>query len=552
MKKTLCLVFGFILILCSVLLCSCGQNGEDGIKNDGKFEYTLSVDETYYILTSNKNKNAQNVVIESTHKGLPVKTIASKAFVGCMSIKTITVPDSVSVIEKGAFAGCTGIEEISLPFVFGNKEGQSYFGYMFTFEQYPGNSYVPNTLKKINITGGDSITNGAFSNCDYVNEISIANTVTSIETSAFRNCQNLITINIPNSVKTIGNDAFEGCESLKNVHAQDLVGWCQIGFSNREANPLKYGNLCLNGSEEVIKTLVIPTEVTSINSYAFFGCDSIETVVIPDSVTRIGRGVFGECTSIYKIELPFIGYNEMNGQNAILGSIFADENTNTSSYDYKYVPESLKTVVVTNSTSIPALAFNECPNIRSIKLPDNLKTIGNFAFAECVSLTGITIPEGVITIGNNAFQNCTALNDVNIPNGVMTIDEETFKNCYNLSKVKLGSGLTQIGKSAFLKCSAIQEIILPQGLVSIGSIAFGACSSLRKIVIPKNVNYIGSQAFAECSSLTEVTFETVIGWKLYDHPISRTWIDIDSNLASNPVVMAKHLRDDYSKKYWGR
>ncbi len=293
-----------MLIVCAVVLCSCDQNDEAGVRNEGKFEYRLSVDETYYILTANKNKDATSVVIESSHKGLPVKTIASKAFVGCMSLKSIIIPDNITTIEKGAFIGCPVLEEITLPYVIGQKEGQSYFGYLFSLEQYPGNSYVPSTLTKVTITSGEKITNGVFSNCESITEIVLPNTITRIDSGAFHHSDKLTTINIPGSVTYIDRYAFEGCEALEKVVIEDLAKWCHIGFNESTSNPLKYGKLYLDYDGEYQKNVIIPSGATKINSYAFYGCDTIETVVIPNTVEQIGAYIFSECTSLSKVTIP--------------------------------------------------------------------------------------------------------------------------------------------------------------------------------------------------------------------------------------------------------
>ena len=48
-------------------------------------------------------------------------------------------------------------------------------------------------------------------------------------------------------------------------------------------------------------------------------------------------------------------------------------------------------------------AFNRCPYMTSIKLPNTLKYIGKEAFSECNQLFSITIPESVIQYGYNVF-----------------------------------------------------------------------------------------------------------------------------------------------------
>ncbi len=36
------------------------------------------------------------------------------AFAGCTSLKTLTIPDTVRVIEQHAFANCTSLEKVTL------------------------------------------------------------------------------------------------------------------------------------------------------------------------------------------------------------------------------------------------------------------------------------------------------------------------------------------------------------------------------------------------------------------------------------------------------
>lgn len=44
-----------------------------------------------------------------------VKTIPAYAFYGCGGIKSITIPDSVTSIDRGTFYGCSGLTSITIP-----------------------------------------------------------------------------------------------------------------------------------------------------------------------------------------------------------------------------------------------------------------------------------------------------------------------------------------------------------------------------------------------------------------------------------------------------
>ncbi|WP_044975119.1 leucine-rich repeat domain-containing protein [Ruminococcus sp. HUN007] len=54
----------------------------------------------------------------------------------------------------------------------------------------------------------------------------------------------------------------------------------------------------------LIRKIVIEEGITSISSYAFYGCDEAEQIIIPDSVTSIGREAFSGCSMIKELTIP--------------------------------------------------------------------------------------------------------------------------------------------------------------------------------------------------------------------------------------------------------
>ena len=143
----------------------------------------------------------------------------------------------------------------------------------------------PNTLK--------TISDFAFGGTSLVNVV-IPDSVETIDDAAFLWCSSLANVMIGNGVKSIGLNPFAVCASLKSITVSS-------------DNPNYYSkNNCL--IETATKTLVsgcasskIPSDVTTIKDYAFYGCTSLASVEIPDSVTNIKSNAFLYCTSLEKI-----------------------------------------------------------------------------------------------------------------------------------------------------------------------------------------------------------------------------------------------------------
>ncbi|MBQ6934983.1 MAG: leucine-rich repeat protein, partial [Clostridia bacterium] len=128
--------------------------------------------------------------------------------------------------------------------------------------------------------------------------------------------------------------------------------------------------------------------------------------------------------------------------------------------------------------------FGNCTSLKTIKIPDSVKTIGAYAFKDCSSLKEIAIPESVTAIGANAFDSCKLLGTAIIGNGVKTI-----------------------GESAFVDCEELETVTIGKAVETIGSYAFSDCSSLKEIVIPKSVTEISDEVFCDCFNLKYIFFE---------------------------------------------
>lgn len=73
--------------------------------------------------------------------------------------------------------------------------------------------------------------------------------------------------------------------------------------------------------------------------------------------------------------------------------------------------------------------------VRSIYMPNSVKSIGSGAFSSCIFLSNIDMPNSVISIGDYAFMDCSVLSNLVIPDGVISIGCGAFWKCNSLSSI---------------------------------------------------------------------------------------------------------------------
>ena len=256
--------------------------------------------------------------------------------------------------------------------------------YSIERDKYASGDYVISTTFK-----GQPITRigkYAYIQCNGLKSVTIPDTVTVLDAWSLNDCGNLETVYLPASIKTVGVKAFDMCYNLQKVYyAGDVTSWCEVTFESDTSNPMRYAKELYFG-ETLVSDLVIPDNVTTIKDYAFHCANSITSVAIPDSVTSIGNEAFHACADLKTLTLGK-GVTDLN-DNAF--SVCKIENATIPMAALPYIPtEKLKTVVLTDGTSIAPRAF--------------------FGLRE---LTTVTIPSSVTSIGSNAFGDCFLLKDV--------------------------------------------------------------------------------------------------------------------------------------------
>ncbi len=517
---------------------------------------------------------ADTYLVEAIDKSLSTYTIKEgtkwigyNAFYNCTSLTSITIPNSVTSIERDAFYGCSGLP------VFDNiRYADTYLigavdKSLSTYAIKEGTKWIgsqafKNCTRLTSVTIPNSVISigeNAFSSCSSLTSVTIPNSIISIGEYAFMNCKKMLALTIPNSVTSIGAETFSGCTSLSSITIPNSVTsigkYAFYSCTNLTSVTIPNSVTSIGGSAfygcTSLASVTIPNSVTSIGGSAFYGCTSLASVTIPNSVTSIGKYAFYSCTNLTSVTIPnsvtSIGDRAFYGCTGLESVTIGNSVTSIGGSAF-YGCTSLASVTIPNSvTSIGSSAFYGCtslPVVDNIRYADtyligavdtslstchikeSTKWIGPRAFMNCTRLTSVIIPNSVTSIGIGAFSGCTnlpiidniryadtylveaidkSLSTYAIKEGTKWIGYNAFYGCTSLASITIPNSVTSIGDRAFYGCTSLTSVTIPNGVTSIGEYAFMNCTSLASVTIPNSVTSIGSSAFYDCTSLASVT-----------------------------------------------
>lgn len=460
-------------------------------------------------ITKYKNQNATSVTIPKRIDFLPVQCIASGAFSGCKNLTSVTLPESVTTIERDAFSGCTALTSVSIPAgaqvdVYAFRGCTSMPGYSETeIRVHEGNTVVKekqflNDAVVTTITIPDSVTSiesEAFSGCTALTTLQLPKNVENFGKNVFQNCSSLKSVALPNGVKEITSGMFSGCVALESITVPASVEKIEIHDSckNLKAFHAEPENATYKSVDGVLfskdgKTLVkfpcgkefwkytIPDGVTEIAPGAFRDCRKLSFVLIPEAVTVVGENAFSGVSTNFALR----GWKDSCAEK------FAEES-------------SLNFVAVTSESQ----AFGDMP------FDEAQKTFQFVIFSDGnAHITGLQ---------QDVWQN------IEIPakiqgHPVAYVDWKVFRSMTNRRKFSVsleneffqsrdGLILSRDGKTLIGSLvHELEEDCIPAGVTTIAPRAFAECAGLMKLTIPENVTTIGDEAFADCQNLLFVKF----------------------------------------------
>ena len=535
-------------------------------------------------------------------------SLAESVFSGCSNLKTIKGIENFTTIPAYAFEG-TGIETLSLPLCTTIQKAafkecmqlksvnlpkcETIEGYKPEYDGAEGAFLGCNNLQEVDLPSCINIEKYAFYSCPKLSSINIP-VCQAIGEEVFAYCGNLNEVSLPNTIQKLGYKCFNGNTSL-TLYAKNVPALDRYPGNMAESDTLALGkNVLIIVPEESLAAYQAADVWNTMSERIFpMGTQFEYNVEANAQASTSGlQKAIGEknlrSVVTLKVKGSINSYDIMVMRNKMDNLHYldlADADVKSNTYDY-YTgystqddilgPHSfadldkLLTVKLPKSVKYIDQAFNNCSQLRSVEMPENLicigdtvdwnfwednvgafrnctnleeiifhncEKIGGYAFNKCTSLQEITLSKNLKHVGSYAFSQCNQLKDIILPSEVETISYHAFEDC-NLASIQFPPSLKRIESYAFSGCGNLSSINLP-GLTSISESTFSGCSNLTEVKLPSTLERIGNNAFENCSNLNKVYTYTVLP------------INIDQNTFTNFKATTLYVpTQSYDNYYW--
>jgi hypothetical protein len=305
-------------------------------------------------LTSVERSEEKPVVFSSARHYNERKTLD---FVFDHKLKSLVIPEYVTVIKSSMFYGCDQLVSIE----------------------------IPSTVLEIQAH--------AFHKCKNLKHVIIqeGSRLGRIGAYAFAVCKSLETVTLPSSVVYIGRGAFVECCSLKRLLFTYTSRGEEKAGSVFPTAIVKLPRYVFAGCTSLLTVeFGSGSMIEMVENGAFMGCLRLKKVLLTGTLTEVGSYAFAYCKSLESAAIPQIDTLKYIGRSAFQAC---------EALTYFQLPNQMERINIRT--------FYGCASLKLVKIPKKVLSINHQAFARCKSLEKAVILIGDIAISATAFDRHT-------------------------------------------------------------------------------------------------------------------------------------------------
>lgn len=521
-----------------------------------------------------ENCNAE-IIFPASLKCIPI--------MGDNAVTKVNIPEGVKIIGEDAFWACSNLKEITLPSTITNIERSAFFNTPITEFVYPQNI--------------DNIPASAFGGTK-LTEFSVPDNVKEIDDGAFYNCTDLKKITIPEFVTYIGNDVFKNCRNLVIYGKRDSVaeryayinnikfvsGQYKVVFKDNGRTVHTYyideGGSVLTPptlKEKPGYTLSWDADYTNIQEDMVINAvwtkkdngGGNTTIIVSPSETNKYTVTFkdrGEVIKTEKVksgdaaEYPFItrsGYKlswdkdfskvtanitvnavwtvikpekvtSLTAESGKKSIALSWDETEYAGYylvyrkadsekEYTQVAKTTK-ILWTDSKAVPGTQYSykvvavrslSCKKYQGAESDVVTTKIGTPQIGDTYSVGDLNYKltgTKKVTVKGLAKVTDTLVIPSSVTIGgkvykVTAIQDKAFYRNEDIVNVTIGNNVVNVGKYAFYQCSGLETVKFGKRVAIINTCAFTQCPNLENVTLPSSIRKIGAKAFYHCTSI---------------------------------------------------
>ena len=469
---------------------------------DGNFTYVPNKDGASWRITEIWGDYLEHVTIPATYKGLPVTVLGRGTGTDGVSnmlnahlvkwpeyLKSVTIPDTVTVINDYAFENCE---------------------YLESFNFHSG----------ISVVGAK-----AFKNCHRLTSDVVLAAGAEVCEEAFYYCYLITRVEAPNV--QLASASFNGCYSLEYITSNSRL----LPPASGDDPDASYGYWYYYSNFIGTK---LYTDYSDLSVYFTSRVSEPRPNPYAGKFKRSGNYLY-QVKNNKAIHDTYLGVNDtyitfpsrLDGY--VADTVSSGVFSAMLSDGYEVVFEEgitklgsggteNKTTKVTLPESLVELGSffggsNKGVQLTEVHIPSGITKLDNSAFYGCTQLQKVTFDRGnqLTAIGTSAFNGCTSLNSVEFDKLIelKTIENGAFsKTAFSVLDLRGCTALTLIDSGAFSYIPSLDEVYLPDNLEEIGSSAFAknqwdgdsdvyvdTLDPLSVLVLPENLKIVRSTAF---------------------------------------------------------